>query len=188
MNNLMEERSLPSLSLAVVSGQELIYARAFGYAAIEEEKAATQSTTYRIASLTKLFTSISVMQLVETGELALSTKAVDLIPELRTLRAKESWIEAITVRSLLTHTAGLPTHSALPLGPGEVALRGAPTAFIRTAKQRLLFQPNRYSVLESQLDLAGLIVERSSGLPFGACLQRLLRPPCHVFGAFPQRT
>ena len=40
VNNLMEERSLPSLSLAVVSGQELIYARAFGYADIEEEKAA----------------------------------------------------------------------------------------------------------------------------------------------------
>ena len=185
VNNLMEERSLPSLSLAVVSGQELIYARAFGYAAIEEEKAATLSTPYRIASLTKLFTSISVMQLVEKGELALSTKAVDLIPELRTLRAKESWIEAITVRSLLTHTAGLPTHSALPLGPGEVDPSEARRRLLSgLAKQELLFQPNRYSKYSNLgLDLAGLIVERSSGLPFEAYLQRFIFDPLAMSSA-----
>ena len=55
VNNLMEEKVPSKPFLAVVSGQELIYARAFGYAAIEEEKAATLSTPYRIASLTKLF-------------------------------------------------------------------------------------------------------------------------------------
>ena len=105
------------------------------------------------------------MQLVEKGELALSTKAVDLIPELRTLRAKESWIEAVTVRSLLTHTAGLPTHSALPLGPGEVDPSEARRRLLSgLAKQELLFQPNRYSKYSNLgLDLAGLIVERSSG-------------------------
>jgi CubicO group peptidase (beta-lactamase class C family) len=57
VENLMEERSLPSISLAVVSGQELVYARAFGFADLEEERAATLGTPYRIASLTKVFTS-----------------------------------------------------------------------------------------------------------------------------------
>ena len=179
VENLMEERSLPSLSLAVVSGQELIYARAFGYAAIEQERAATLRTPYRIASLTKLFTSISVMQLVEKGELSLSTKVVDLIPELRTLRAEESWIEAITVRSLLTHTAGLPTHPALPLGPGEADPSEARRRLLSgLANQELLFPPNRYSKYSNLgLDLAGLMVERSSGLPFEAYLQRFIFVP-----------
>lgn len=185
VKNLMEEKTLPSLSLAVVSGQELIYARAFGYAAVEEGRAATLSTPYRIASLTKLFTSIAVMQLVEKGELSLSTKVVDRIPELRSLRSEESWIEAITVRSLLTHTAGLPTHSALPLGPGEVDPSEARRRLLSgLANQELLFHPNRYSKYSNLgLDLAGLIVERSSGLPFEAYLQRFIFDPLAMSSA-----
>jgi CubicO group peptidase (beta-lactamase class C family) len=177
--NLMEERSLPSISLAVVSGQELVYARAFGFADLEEERAATLGTPYRIASLTKVFTSIAVMQLVERGELSLSTQVAELIPELRTLRAEESWLEAITVRSLLTHTAGLPTHPAIPLNPGEVdPLEARQRLLSGLANQGLLFPPNRYSKYSNLgFDLAGLIVERTSGMPFEAYLQRFIFTP-----------
>ena len=136
------------------------------------------STPYRIASLTKLFTSISVMQLVEKGELALSTKAVDLIPELRTLRAKESWIEAITVRSLLTHTAGLPTHSALPLGPGEVDPQRRAGGFYQDWQSKSCsFNPigTQGTRISGWTSLASSL--RSSGLPFEAYLQRFIFDP-----------
>ena len=61
----MSDQSLRGVSVSLVQNQNLIYAKGFGVSDFEKKSPATELTNYRIASITKLFTSIALMQLVE---------------------------------------------------------------------------------------------------------------------------
>ena len=63
--NVMDEQALKGLSVSLVQDQQVVYTRGFGFADVENQNRTTADTTYRIGSVTKLFTSIALMQLVE---------------------------------------------------------------------------------------------------------------------------
>ena len=63
----MADKKLPALSIALVDGQNIVWARGFGIANPEDSTPATARTVYRVGSVSKLFTDIGVMQLVERG-------------------------------------------------------------------------------------------------------------------------
>ncbi len=63
---------IPALSAAIMQGEEIVWAKGFGYADVENKIPATENTSYRIASVTKTFTSTLIMQLVEKGKLDLN--------------------------------------------------------------------------------------------------------------------
>ena len=65
VENVIDEQALVGLSVGLVHNQELIYSKGFGFADLTNRTRATKETTYKIASITKLFTSIALMQLVE---------------------------------------------------------------------------------------------------------------------------
>ena len=73
MHKYLQEHRLPGVSIAVVHNQKLVYARGFGYANKELKVPATAHTVYRFGSISKVFTAVAVMQLVEGGQLDLST-------------------------------------------------------------------------------------------------------------------
>ena len=64
----MNQKGLPALSIALVDDQEVVWARGFGLADPTDSIPATSETVYRVGSVSKLFTDIAVMQLVERGE------------------------------------------------------------------------------------------------------------------------
>ena len=64
-------KNIPSLSAGIVVGDDLIWSDAFGYADLDKKIKATDSTIYSICSITKLFTSIAIMQLRDRGLLNL---------------------------------------------------------------------------------------------------------------------
>lgn len=76
----MQQRGWPSLSVAVVLDQKIIYSQAFGYADIEKQIPATTKTIYRIASMTKLFNATMLMQLAERGLVDLNDPLIKYIP------------------------------------------------------------------------------------------------------------
>src|SRR5688500_10873505 len=76
----MAYRFQPGLSIGVVYDQELIWAKGFGYADVASQKAATPTTVYRIASITKLFTSTAIMQLRDEGKLQLDDPVARHLP------------------------------------------------------------------------------------------------------------
>lgn len=98
---------LPGMSVAVVHDEELIYAKGFGHADQENGIEATPGTVYRIASISKLFTSIAVMQLRDAGRLSLddpiSTHLTWFQPRMVSPDAP-----APTIGDVLRHTSGLP--------------------------------------------------------------------------------
>src|SRR5262252_3124366 len=65
----MADKTLPALSIALVQGQTVVWARGFGFANPGDSTPATARTVYRVGSVSKLFTDIGVMQLVERGAL-----------------------------------------------------------------------------------------------------------------------
>lgn len=95
----------PSLSAAVIHGNDVVFERAYGYAAEAGHRKATPTTCYRIASISKVFTATAVMQLVERGAVRLDERAEHYLPWFRARRGAS--LEPITIRQLLSHTAGV---------------------------------------------------------------------------------
>src|SRR5262245_49643101 len=97
----MKARSIPGLALAVLRHGEVIKIEGYGLANVELDVAVTPDTVFELASVTKQFTAAAIMLLVEEGKVGLDD------PISRYLTNTPNAWEAITVRHLLTHTAGL---------------------------------------------------------------------------------
>lgn len=78
---LQKEYPLPSISVAIISDQQVIYSHGFGYADIENKITANDSTPYRIASITKPIASTIILKLVEDGKIQLDSKLKDYWPD-----------------------------------------------------------------------------------------------------------
>jgi len=106
---LIEEKKVPSLSLAVIKNGEIIWEEAFGLADLEKKVQATPETLYPIASATKPFTATGLMILVERGLVDLDKPASAYLGNAQ-LRAFEGDASRATVRRILHHTSGLPMY------------------------------------------------------------------------------
>ncbi len=98
------EKRLPALSIALVDDQEIVWARGFGFANPKDKVPATADTVYRVGSVSKLFTDIAVMQLVEQGKLDLDAPVTQYLPE---FKPTNPFSKQITLRQLMTHRSGL---------------------------------------------------------------------------------
>ena len=101
LNELREKLKIPGLSAAIVKDQKLLWAKGFGHADLDSRIPATPETNYRIASVTKTFASVLLMQLVEQGKLDLDEPMSKYSPEFRQ-RFKN---DTVKVRHVLTHTS-----------------------------------------------------------------------------------
>jgi CubicO group peptidase (beta-lactamase class C family) len=109
----MEFRNQPGLAIAVVSDQDLVWSRGFGYADVGKKIPMTPQTIFRIASITKTFTSTAILQLRDRGALQLDDPVAKYLPWF-TYKNRFPEGPAVTIRQLLTHTSGLPRESAMP--------------------------------------------------------------------------
>lgn len=102
--------NVPSVAFAVVTSEEAIYAKGFGYAHYDEAIAATEKTRYRILSITKPFTATAIMMLVEQGLIDLDNPVAYYLSWFNLDRYETS----VTIRHLLKHTSGLPRDAPFP--------------------------------------------------------------------------
>jgi CubicO group peptidase (beta-lactamase class C family) len=106
--------NLGSVTVGLVSGPRLIWAKSFGLSDIEQKIAATPDTVYRIGSITKQFTGLMLLQLVETGKVHLSEPVETYFPEIKTVQGRQPWYPSPTFIQLATHTSGLDREPAGP--------------------------------------------------------------------------
>lgn len=130
--------TVPGLAVAVVRDGRTVYARGFGYADVENEVAATPDTPFYIASATKPFTALLAALLDRDGVLSLDASLASLFPDVDFADAIEA--DSVTVRHLLSHTAGIDN--------GPISFRAAYTGEHTPATMRRL--------------LAGTVVEDDS--------------------------
>ena len=108
----MQRKHQPGLAVGIVYDGEPLWAKGFGCADIETQKPVTLDTRFRIASISKTFTAVAILQLRDAGALSLDDPVSSRLDwfDLRYEGAPE-----ITIRNLLTHTSGLPRDSHNPM-------------------------------------------------------------------------
>lgn len=115
--------SIGSLTVAVISGSELVWTRSVGFADMESRRPASRNTVYRIGSITKPFTAVMLMQLVADGRVQLSDPVERYLPEVKRIAAQPTGAGPFTFLQLATMTAGLAREPAEagPFWTGPVA-------------------------------------------------------------------
>jgi serine beta-lactamase-like protein LACTB len=104
----MERQGIPGISVLVKRGDDVVLRSAYGVANVELEVPARPENVYNAGSITKTFTALTVMSLVEEGKLSLDENVSKHVS-----RAPETWSE-ITVKNLLSHTSGIPEYALIP--------------------------------------------------------------------------
>ena len=170
----MADKNLPALSIALVEDQRVVWARGFGIADPKDSVRATAHTVYRVGSVSKLFTDIAVMQLVERGTLALDTPVVRYLPDFRPSGSRAS---AITLRHLMSHRAGLVREPPV----GHYFDNTAPTleATVRSLNESpIIYRPgSRTKYSNAGIAVAGRALEQVGGEPFATYLRRSVLEP-----------
>ena len=169
----MEKRHIPGVSVAVVQDGKVVKAQGYGLANVELSVAATESTVYELASVTKQFTATGVMMLVEEGKLKLEDKITKLLPNL-----PPTW-EGVTVKHLLNHTSGIKSYTSLP--NFEKTLR---KDFTKEELLKLIldapleFKPGeKWNYNNTGFFLLGMLIEKVSGKSYGEFLkERIFQP------------
>jgi CubicO group peptidase (beta-lactamase class C family) len=155
---VMEQRGVPSASIAVVKGGKLVYTHAYGLAHIKPDVAATPEMRYSIGSVSKQFTAAAILLLQEQGKLSLEDAVGKYVPGLT--RGDE-----VTIRQILSHTSGYQDYwpedyLMTPMMKPETAQQILDT----WAKKPLDFEPGtKWQYSNTNYVIAGLIVEKVSG-------------------------
>lgn len=150
-----------------------LYRKAFGLANLELKVANTPENVFAIASMTKQFTAVSILQLVQQGKVSLQDDIRKYLPDYNTQG------RLITVEHLLTHTNGIPNITLRPdFGTQEVVEPSLEELLACTRSDSLLFEPGTdCSYNDFGYTLAALIVERVSGMKYGEYLRKQIFEP-----------
>jgi CubicO group peptidase (beta-lactamase class C family) len=100
--------SIGSITVGIVAGDRLIWTRSYGYADMAAHRLATRRTVYRIGSITKPFTAVMLLQLVEAGTVHLSDPVERYLPEFKQVQGLPAGTAPPTILQLATMAAGLP--------------------------------------------------------------------------------
>ncbi|MFN7929915.1 MAG: serine hydrolase domain-containing protein [Blastocatellia bacterium] len=202
LQEYVDKNQLAGIVALVLQDGKPVYERAFGWADKEANRKMTTDTIFRIASQTKAITSTAVLILMEEGKLSVDDPVSRFIPTFRNTTVavkKDSGVEIvpakrqITIRDLLTHTAGIsygtqPEVAALyeAKGLGPAAGMGWYTADkdepVGVTMERLgtlpfVAQPGEAYVYGYNTDILGAIVEKASGMPLDQFIRERITKP-----------
>lgn|GEM_PF-849827 len=168
----MKKRRIPGLALVVIKNGEIAKMQGYGSANLEHDVPVTPDTVFELASVTKQFTATAIMKLVEEGKIMLDHPIMKYLP-----RSPRKW-NGITVRHLLTHTAGLPgLHDGFASLPDK---RDYTTAemFKSATEDPISFAPGaKYQYSDVGYFLLGMIIEKASGQRYKDFLaERFFKP------------
>src|ERR1041385_1514912 len=162
-------------SALVADNGKVIYRKGVGLANMEWGIPNTPDTKFRLGSITKQFTSMLILQLVEQGKIKLDAKLSDYLPDYR----KDTG-EKVTIHNLLTHTSGIPSYTGLPNFFQDVSRNPYKVAdFVKKyASGDLEFEPgSKFSYSNSGYFILGAIIERVTGKPYEQVLKENIFDP-----------
>lgn len=176
MRAFMQRTRAPGIAYGIVVDGRLLHVAAHGVRQVQTNAPVDTSTVFRIASMTKSFTALAILQLRDAGKLSLDDPAEKYVPELRQLRYATSDAPRITVRHLLTHAAGFPEDNPW----GDQQLDATDADLSRMIRQGIPFSnvPGvAYEYSNFGFAILGRIVVNVSGMPYARYIQeKVLRP------------
>ncbi|MDY8134668.1 serine hydrolase domain-containing protein [Aquimarina sp. 2201CG5-10] len=176
--------SIPGIVAMVVQDQDLIWSGAFGKSNIEKNINAELSTMCSICSITKTFTAVAIMKLVDDGKIKLDDNVIDILPSLK-IDQNHSNKNTITIRSLLSHGSGLPRDTGHRYW-------SAPDFTFPTKKQlnTVLKELETENIVGGYLNysnlgyaLLGQIIEQVSGMSYTKYLKTQVLNPLRMYNS-----
>jgi CubicO group peptidase (beta-lactamase class C family) len=175
MNGQIAYRGLPGIAVGVVSDQELVWSAGFGYANVAEKTPMTPTTKFRMASHSKMFAAIAIMQLREQGKLRLDDPVSKYLPWFTAKPAGDD-DGPITIEQLLSHSSGLQREAGDHWTSYEF-----PTADeLRRlyADRQAAFAPSvRWKYSNLAYAIAGMVTEQVSGEKWADYVDRNIFKP-----------
>lgn len=159
IQNQMLKRRIPGLQLAIVRHGKIIKTGNYGVANLQDSIPVSNKTVFNINSITKAFTGVAIVQLMEAGKLRLNAPISEYLTDL-----PQTW-KQVTVQQLLSHTSGIPD---IVDEEEAVLISGNP----EEAWNKVLLMPNdfqpgsKFSYNQTNYLLLGRIIDKLSGMPF----------------------
>jgi CubicO group peptidase (beta-lactamase class C family)/D-alanyl-D-alanine dipeptidase len=168
------DKGLPALSIALVDDQQTVWAEGFGFADPQAKKPAGPETVYRIGSVSKLFTDIGIMQLVERGELNLDAPVTDYLPE---FHPKNPFGAPITLREMMSHRSGLLREP--PVGNYFETTEPSLAATVGSLNDtEIVYAPGTHTKYSNAaIGVVGYVLEAHSHQPFAKYLKGAVLEP-----------
>src|SRR5215211_248351 len=168
------QKGIPAISISLVDGQRIVWAKGFGWADSAAKNPASASTVYRVGSVSKLFTDIGIMRLVEQGKLELDAPIQRYLPE---FHPRNPFGGQITLRQLTSHRSGLTREP--PVGnyfdDTNPSLRSTITSLNNTT---LVYKPGTHTKYSNAgIAALGYVLERTQHESFYPYLKRAVLDP-----------
>jgi CubicO group peptidase (beta-lactamase class C family) len=175
----MREVRIPGLALGIVHNEEVVHLRGFGEAD-PAGRTVTPQTPFILASASKSFTALAIMQLVEAGRIDLDAPVRRYLPAFSV--AEEAASAQITVRHLLHHTSGLPEASAFaPMLSNDVADEALSDRVHALKEVKLSHGVGAvFEYTDTNYDVLGLVVQTVSGQPYESYIAEQVFAPLHM--------
>lgn len=169
---------MPGASVLVVRNDSVLISASWGLADVDSMTPVTPATNFRLASLSKQFTAMAVLQLVAAGTLRLEDPAATLLPELPAFAGN------VTIRHLLTHTSGLDDYEDFVPDDQQRQVSDAEVLqLIAGRSTKPGFGPGtRWHYSNTGYALLALIVERASGMRYADYLAERIFAPVGMTG------
>lgn len=180
----MRSARIPGLSLAVVEGDEIVYLKGYGRAD-QSGRPVTPQTPFLIGSITKSFTALAVLQLVDAGSVDLDAPVQRYLPWFRVADASAS--ARITVRQLLTMTSGLPQDYEVQVW-ADTDARALERAVRHLSTKELTAPPGQgFGYSNANYETLGLIVQAVSGMSYEDYVAQRIFVPLEMRNSFLSR-
>ena len=186
---LLEEWEVPGAAIAIAKDGKLVLARGYGMANVENEEPVEPDSLFRTASVSKPFTAVAVLQLVENGLLGLEERVFQILDEFQPPEGatRDPRLDEITVRYLLQHSGGWDSDKSYDAmwiaGRVERELGVPKPVSCRDVIRFMLGQPldfdpgTRYAYSNFGYCLLGRVIEEKTGRPYEEYVrERVLEP------------
>ena len=180
IENAINETQLVGASVGVMRHNKIILARGYGYADINNKVKATEHTVYRIGSITKQFTSLAIMILVEQGKVNLNDIMLDYLPNYPQRDHK------VTIDQLLNHTSGIKSYTDIErfweISERDLSRQEVVGLF---SSEPIEFSPgDNFQYNNSGYYLLGLIIENVSDMSYADFLKANVWQPLEMFATY----
>ena len=172
MIHVYDQPDAPGISVIVIKDQMVLFKKAYGLADVEAKVTNTTNTNFRLASVTKQFTAMAILILMERGKLSLEGRLADFFPDF------PAYGREVTIRQLLNHTSGLPDYEALMPADQKEQLSDEDVLRILEQPTNGNFRPGaKFKYSNSGYVVLGLIAAKVSGKSFARFLDESIFQP-----------
>lgn len=187
IDSQLDYNDIPGMSVGIVYDQELVWSRGLGFADVDKKVPASPVTIYSICSVSKLFTSIGIMQLRDEGKLRLDDP---IGTHLSWFNIKDKYPDApeVTIGGILTHSSGLPREADYPYWSGPEFNFPTREQIIEalSGQEELYPADTYYQYSNLGMSLLGEVIAIASGKPFAEYIQEHILTPLGLTNTSPE--